>query len=148
MKHLTLIICLSILFTSSNGDSSNHVNNKNHSIASSILTIKNITSSTTITAVTFTFTVPYHIPSPVTISTNITPGDSQEFNLGGTDEYMFVTLHLSNSISGDIQVNEFDPYYCPWLICSVFSSDSNPNVYFYMYTPRWLYLSDYSQCFC
>lgn len=114
----------------------------NMKAASSILYINNYTTKY-ITGITIT-----KASGSYYISTYISPWGYQELDLGNTTENITVTVQLSGAISGSLQVNQYDPYYCPWLACSTFTSMAMPDVYFYMYSPPWLYVLEAQACFC
>lgn len=135
-----LLFFLFFVFTSSTTDHANL--EKPHLPASSILYINNYTAKN-ITGVTIVKS-----SGSTYISTFITPFGSQEINLGNTSENITVITHLSGAISGSIQVNEIDPFYCPWLACGTFTNLSMPSLGFYMYSPRWLYVLQNQACFC
>ncbi len=143
MRHLFGMVCCFFILSSFKGDSSDYNTKlKNGGVASSILYVNNYTTKY-ITGITITKTSGSYY-----LSTYISPWDYQEINLGNTTENITVTIQLSGAISGSLQVNEYDPYYCPWLACSTFTTMSMPDIYFYMYSPRWLYVLEAQACFC
>ena len=143
MRHQIGMICCFIMLSSFKGDNSyNDARLKNRKAASSILYVNNYTTKY-ITGITIT-----KASGSNYISTYISPWGYQEIDLGNTTENITVTVQLSGAISGSLQVNQYDPYYCPWLACSTFTSMSIPDIYFYMYSPRWLYVLEAQACFC
>ena len=143
MRHLIVMICCFLVLSSFKGDSSvKDVKIPNIKTASSVLYVNNYTTKN-ITGITITKSSGSYY-----ISTYITPWGVEQIDLGNTTENINVTIHLSSAISGSLQVNQYDPYYCPWLACEIFTSLSMPSVSFYMYTPRWLYVLENQACFC
>ena len=139
MNHLALVLLLFVITTSFNKQ------DLNTKPAASILTIYNNTSGTTITSVKVT----RNSGTSFTITTNTTPGNSYVLNMGNTSEYIFVQLNLSSSISCSMKVTDEDDIYdCPWIACSGYTNTSTPTIYFYMYDPLYLYLTNTQYCFC
>lgn len=145
MKNLFFLSYTMILFLFQSDSSKTQPENSDKHPASSILFINNLTSNSTINSISV-----YYPSLGVTdnFTINVAPNGSYRLDLGNTSENVIFSLHLSNSFSGSVQIHEIDPYYCPHLFCNQYTNDNTPGGMFYMYTPRWLYLTNYNYCFC
>lgn len=143
MRHFILMSCCILILSAFKGNNVLRYDNlATPKKASSILYINNLTTKN-ITGITVTKSSGSYYTS-----TNLAPWDTYTYNMGNTTENISVTIHLSNATSGSLQVNQNDPYECPWLACFSFVSMSMPEITFYMYSPRWMYVLEAQYCFC
>ncbi len=104
--------------------------------ADSELIVTNVTTNTTINNITMTWTN-LSGPQVLSFSVSIPPHGSYSIPCGNMNYSTTVTLALSNTISGILQVRSPEPD-VPWNACQAFSSKNNPSITFQLYHPCYL----------